>query len=180
MTERNWAFAPRTIAGAIFAIAMLLSATGSQAASITPDSVNPWQHIVDCWGAMLHDSSTHQASCSPGQAGTNTTLVTPVPGGGSGVPHVTCPVGLGRSVFPTYQVASLDETIGAPSAASHGNKIYFADCGTSCGTCTDGAQRDVVLFDAIRRVASLDERLDSPAESDAAHGTLIACCPVGQ
>jgi len=178
MTKRNrWVFAARAMAGAVVAIAMGLSSIASvQAAAITPDSVNPWQHIVDCWGAMVGGDPAHATYCSPGQPGSNTTLVTPVPGGGGGVPLVTCPASLSRRAFTTYQVASLDDAINAPSALSKAQEVVFASCGPSCFPCT--SERDGVPTD-ILRVASLDEEIDLPPPAASAHTLLVACCPAG-
>jgi hypothetical protein len=46
----------------------------ASAAQVTPASVNGWQHFVDCFGVMLHDSNAHAANCDPGQAGPNSSL----------------------------------------------------------------------------------------------------------
>lgn len=170
-------FLSRVGASAFFALAMLLS-TGAQANSITPDSINPWFHILDCWDAMLHDPGAHQASCSPGQPGSNSSLVTPVHGGGTSTPQQTCPsVGnLSHPVTSTYQVASLDDSIAAPSSGRKAQNL-FADCGPSCFPCAN-AQRDALPFDVLR-VASLDEQLRSPALKAVVHNMIVACCPGG-
>jgi len=51
---------------------MMISPASAQ--TVTPASVNGWEHFVDCFGVMLHDSSAHAANCDPGQAGPNSSL----------------------------------------------------------------------------------------------------------
>jgi len=165
----------RTGASAIFAIAMSLSnIAASQAMSITPDSVNPWQHIVDCWGAMVAGDPVHATDCSPGQPGPNTTLVTPVPGGGSGSPPCN-PVKetLAKPVFSTYDVASLDDSIASSGTKGANLDIHTAaTCGSPCPPVTLGGLKAFSSYD----LASLDDSImprSAIQRGDSAH---VAAC----
>ena len=165
----------RTGTSAIFAVAMLLSNVApSQAISITPDSVNPWQHIVDCWGAMVAGDPVHATDCSPGQPGSNTTLVTPVPGGGSGAP-CTPPVKetLAKPAFSTYDVASLDDSI-APSDAAAGsaNTRIAVTCGSPPPDCASLA---APAFSS-HEVASLDDSIVPRNSVGEGRVTHLASC----
>lgn len=48
--------------------ALILAATVPSQASITPNDVDAWQHIVDCAGALLSNPAEHAEFCSPGHA----------------------------------------------------------------------------------------------------------------
>jgi len=47
---------------------LMLAATLPSQASITPSDVDPWQHIVDCAGALFSNPAEHAEFCSPGHA----------------------------------------------------------------------------------------------------------------
>ena len=51
---------------------MMISPASAQ--TVTPASVNGWEHFVDCFSVMLHDSNAHAANCDPGQAGPTSSL----------------------------------------------------------------------------------------------------------
>ena len=50
-------------------LATMMISPASAASPVTPASVNGFEHFVDCFNVMLHDSSAHAANCDPGQAG---------------------------------------------------------------------------------------------------------------
>lgn len=59
LTKRLRRFA--IVGGAAF----MLAATAAHAA-ITPSNVDPWQHIVDCAGALFSNPAEHAQFCEPG------------------------------------------------------------------------------------------------------------------
>ena len=46
----------------------------ASAATVTPASVNGFEHFVDCFKVMLNAPPVHAANCDPGQAGPNSSL----------------------------------------------------------------------------------------------------------
>jgi hypothetical protein len=58
----------RMLFGAAAAVASVIGVSSSAMADspITPDSVNHWQHIMDCAKALLSDPAAHAQYCAPG------------------------------------------------------------------------------------------------------------------
>ena len=71
-------------------LATMMISPASAASPVTPDSVNPWEHFVDCFKVMLNDSAAHAANCDPGQPGPNSSL-TSFSGGASPAPSTDFP-----------------------------------------------------------------------------------------
>ncbi|MEP7240371.1 MAG: hypothetical protein ABI697_05755 [Devosia sp.] len=55
-------------AAAVATLAIGAATAVSAAASppITPDSVNHWQHVIDCANALINDPAAHAKYCNPG------------------------------------------------------------------------------------------------------------------
>lgn len=51
---------------AVLALGLFALSGPAASQSITPQNVNPGQHFLDCFGAMIHDSTAHAADCDPG------------------------------------------------------------------------------------------------------------------
>jgi len=159
----------RAGASAIFAVAMTLSnVAASQAMSITPGSVNPWQHIVDCWGAMVAGDPVHATDCSPGQPGSNTTLVTPVPGGGSGAPPCTPRL---TGELDSYKLASLDESIMPSSGGARSGDTYAA----TCGDCASLAEPAFSSYNVASLDNSIMPRRSLPTEPQIKLAQSVSC-----
>lgn len=56
------------LTGAAVAVASVIGVSSSALAdtTITPDSVNHWQHLIDCAKALLSDPAAHAQYCAPG------------------------------------------------------------------------------------------------------------------
>jgi len=57
-----------TIIAALAAVGLLLAAAAVARASttITPESVNHLQHLIDCASALVADPAAHEQYCAPG------------------------------------------------------------------------------------------------------------------
>jgi hypothetical protein len=51
---------------AVVAMGLFALSGSASSQSITPNSVNPVQHFLDCFGAMISNPAAHAADCSPG------------------------------------------------------------------------------------------------------------------
>ena len=133
-----------------------LGLASAQAATITPDSVNPAAHIYDCLGALFSDPAAHQQYCGPGSGG-STPPSTLAPTFSS--PAVTCqPVGsLQAPLFATFKTASLDDSL-SPADIGH----HFAGLRVALPIgCCPGASLSRPLFSTFG-VATLEDGLTIP------------------
>ena len=48
---------------------LLLLAPGASSQSVTPQSVDPWQHFIDCAGVLITAPDVHAANCLPNNIG---------------------------------------------------------------------------------------------------------------
>lgn len=53
----------------IVAGGLLLLAPGASSQSVTPQSVDPWQHFIDCAGVLITAPDVHAANCLPSNIG---------------------------------------------------------------------------------------------------------------
>ena len=60
--------AKRLLATSLFAVGLMAASTGGSQASITPNDVDHWQHIVDCAAALFNNPAEHAKYCGPGHA----------------------------------------------------------------------------------------------------------------
>jgi len=51
---------------AVMGLGLLALGGPASSASITPNSVSPIQHYLDCLGALITDPAAHAANCAPG------------------------------------------------------------------------------------------------------------------
>ena len=143
-----------------------LGLASAQAATITPDSVNPAAHLYDCLGALFSDPVAHQQYCGPGSGGT-TPPSTLAPTFSS--PEVTCIniTSLEVPLFATFKTASIDNSVIGSDFARHlaGVHVGIIHVATNCAPpptpCSLGTL-DLQAFSAFK-MASLDDTL-SPAD----------------
>ncbi len=82
----------------IVAGGLLLLAPAASSQSVTPQSVDPWQHFIDCAGVLITAPDVHAANCLPSNAGLETKSL-----GASGDDDSKCPVRLTQSQFDGYE-----------------------------------------------------------------------------
>ena len=147
-----------------------LGLASAQAATITPDSVNPAAHIYDCLGALFSDPAAHQQYCGPGSGG-STPPSTLAPTFSS--PAVTCAfTSLQAPLFATFKTASLDDL----GPVGFGKHFVSQRVATGYGCCISSLPRP--LFSAFE-IASINENLSPVDFGQLSTGLRVAntnCC----
>ena len=64
----------------IVAGGLLLLATSASSQSVTPQSVDPWQHFIDCAGVLITAPDVHAANCLPSNIPPETKSLASSPG----------------------------------------------------------------------------------------------------
>lgn len=82
----------------IVAGGLLLLAPGASSQSVTPQSVDPLQHFIDCAGVLISAPDVHAANCLPSNIGPESKSLS---GTGSGDPK--CPTIVRPSQFDGYE-----------------------------------------------------------------------------
>lgn len=149
-----------------------LGLASAEAATITPDSVNPAPHIYDCLGALFSDAVAHQQYCGAGSRGTAPPS-TLAPTFSS--PPVACqPVGsLPYPLFVTFKTAALDDSVIGSDFARHLGGTHLATLLRCPPPCTASLGRPAFpKFD----VASVDQTLSPTGFGQHLAGLHVAFC----
>ena len=70
-----------TVAG-VTAGSLLILAGAASSQTVTPQSVDPMQHFIDCAGVLISAPDVHAANCLPSNIGPETNSLASTPGGG--------------------------------------------------------------------------------------------------
>ena len=156
-------------------LGLLMGLTGfssAEAASANPPSTDGFQHFLDCFGAMVHDSAAHQQYCSPGSNVPSNGSLSSFSGGAL-VCHHYYDGALDRPLFGRYDLASLgDWTDAAPS-----NAPVRQQWAGSIGSCYCGYWSEAAPRFAPVQVASIDPEIGLPTLSvvPQKHPMMTAC-----
>ena len=147
-----------------------LGVASAQAATVTPDSVNPAAHIYDCLGALFSDPAAHQQYCGPGSGGT-TPPSTLAPTFSS--PAVTCAfTSLQAPLFATFKTALIDNSVIVSDFARHLSGLQLATTWAP-KPCSAGLDRPA--FSAVE-IASLDDTVSPVVFGQHSAGLRVANC----
>lgn len=83
----------------IVAGGLLVLAPAASSQSVTPQSVDPWQHFIDCAGVLITAPDVHAANCLPSNVGPESRSL----GASSDGDDTKCPVRLTPSQFDGYE-----------------------------------------------------------------------------
>lgn len=90
----------------IVAGGLLLLAPGASSQSVTPQSVDPLQHFIDCAGVLITAPDVHAANCLPSNIGPEMKSLGSGSGGGGGSP---CRIRITPSQFDGYEDDDCDD-----------------------------------------------------------------------
>lgn len=83
----------------IVAGGLLLLAPGASSQSVTPQSVDPLQHFIDCAGVLITAPDVHAANCLPSNIGPESKSL----GSSNGSGSPPCRISIAPSQFDGYE-----------------------------------------------------------------------------